>query len=79
MSRVNPDKLPGSMVVLGLVIERPEAMVKEVGQHVSKRFKRARFAPNTAHSALPRLAERRGEEDPVRRADLQSARKGTLA
>ena len=64
VSRVNPDKLPGSMVVLGLVIEQPEATVKEVGQAVSKRFKLARFAPNTAHSALPRLAERRGEKIP---------------
>ncbi len=64
ISRVNPDKLPGSMVVLGLVIEQPEATVKEVGQEVGKRFKLARFAPNTAHGALPRLAERRGEKIP---------------
>lgn len=63
MSRVNPDQLSGSMVVLGLVIERPEATVKEIGQQVSKRFKRARFAPNTAHGALPRLAERRSKNE----------------
>jgi hypothetical protein len=64
MSRVNPDELPGSMAVLGLVIERPEATVKEVGQQVRRRFKRARFAASTAHGALPRLAERRGERLP---------------
>ncbi len=64
MSRVNPDELPGSMVVLGLVIERPEATVKEVGQQVRKRFVRARFAGSTAHGALPRLAERRRDKIP---------------
>jgi hypothetical protein len=64
MSRVNPDKLPGNMVVLGLVIEQPEATVKEVQQLVRRRFRRACFAPNTAHGALPRLAERRGEKIP---------------
>lgn len=63
MSRVNPDQLSGSMVVLGLVIERPEATVKEIGQQVRRRFKRARFAPNTAHGALPRLAERRSKNE----------------
>jgi hypothetical protein len=64
MSRVNPDRLPGSMVVLGLVIERPEVTVKEVGQLVRQRFKRARFAASTAHGALPRLAEGRGGKLP---------------
>ena len=59
MSLVNPDELSGSMVTLGLVIERPNAMAKEVGQEVSKRFLQARFSASTAHSALPRLAERR--------------------
>jgi hypothetical protein len=64
MSRVNPDELPGSMVVLGLLIEEPDATVKEIGQLVRSRFPRARFAPSTAHGALPRLAERRGDKVP---------------
>ncbi len=68
MSRVNSDELPGSMVVLGLLIEKPGASVKEIGQEVRQRFKHARFADTTAHSALPRLAERRGGKVPC--ADL---------
>jgi hypothetical protein len=64
MSRVNPDELPASMAVVGLVIEQPEATVKEIGQEVRKRFMRARFAASTAHVALPRLAERRGTGKP---------------
>ncbi len=66
VSRVNPDKLPASMVVLGLVIERPEETVKEIGQQVRRRFKRARFAASTVHTALPRLAERGGGGKPPR-------------
>jgi hypothetical protein len=64
MGRVNPDELPGSMVVLGLLIEYPDATVREIGQFVRKRFAQARFASSTAHGALPRLAERRGEKLP---------------
>jgi hypothetical protein len=64
MSRVNPDELSGSMAVLGLVIERPNATVKEIGQQVRKRFTRACFAGSTAHSALPRLAEQKDERLP---------------
>jgi hypothetical protein len=61
---VNPDELPGSMVVLGLIIDRPDATVKEVGQLVRKRFPRARFAHSTAHNRLPQLAERRPNRPP---------------
>lgn len=64
MSRVNPDELPANMAVLGLVIEHPEATVKEIGQEVRKRFKRARFAASTAHTALPRLARRQETRPP---------------
>lgn len=64
MSRVNPDELPATMVVLGLVIEQPEATVKEIGQLVRERFPRTRFAESTAHGALPRLATRRRGEPP---------------
>jgi hypothetical protein len=73
MSRVNPDELPGSMVVLGLVIERPEATVKEIGQEVRRRFTRARFAASTAHGALPRLAERRQDKLPCAERTFRAA------
>lgn len=56
MSRVNSAELPGSMAVLGIVIERPGATVSQIGQCLGRRFHRARFARSTAHSALPRLA-----------------------
>lgn len=56
MSRVNPDELPGSMAVLGLVIEQPNDTVTHIGQCLGSRFQRSRFARSTAHSTLPRLA-----------------------
>lgn len=56
MARVNPAELPGSMAVLGLVIEQPNDTVSHIGQCLGRRFHRARFARSTAHSALPRLA-----------------------
>ncbi len=56
MSRVNPGELPGSMAVLGLVIEQPGETVSHIGQCLGERFHRSRFARSTAHSALPRLA-----------------------
>lgn len=56
MSRVNPAELPGSMAVLGIVIEQPNDTVSHVGHCLGQRFTRARFARSTAHSSLPRLA-----------------------
>src|SRR6202035_3792591 len=56
MSRVNPAELPGSMAVLGLVIEQPNDTVSHIGHCLGQRFTRARFARSTAHSSLPRLA-----------------------
>jgi len=56
MSRVNPAELPGSMAVLGIVIEQPNDTVTHIGQCLGRRFTRARFARSTAHSTLPRLA-----------------------
>ncbi len=56
MSRVNPVELPGSMAVLGIVIEQPNETVTQVAQCLDRRFARARFAPSTAHNTLPRLA-----------------------
>lgn len=64
MSRVGADELPGSMAVLGLIIEQPNQTVREVGQCVESRFARARFARSIAHSTLPRLAQ----ADRVRRS-----------
>jgi hypothetical protein len=56
MSRVNPADLPGSMAVLGIVIEQPNDTVSHIGHCLGERFTRARFARSTAHSSLPRLA-----------------------
>ncbi len=56
MSRVTPAELPGSMAVLGLVIEQPNDTVSHIGHCLGQRFTRSRFARSTAHSSLPRLA-----------------------
>lgn len=56
MSRVNPTDLPGSMVVLGLLIEEPGQTVAEVAKSLDERFPSSRFDPATAHTALPQMA-----------------------
>jgi hypothetical protein len=56
MSKTNPAELPGSMVVLGLLIERPGQSVAEVAQSLETRFSYSRFDPATAHAALPQMA-----------------------
>ncbi len=56
MSRVTPAELPGSMAVLGIVIEQPNDTVSHIGHCLGQRFTRSRFARSTAHSSLPRLA-----------------------
>ncbi len=53
---MNPAELPGSMAVLGLVIEEPDETVTHIAQALDKRFTRARFASSTAHNTLPRFA-----------------------
>jgi hypothetical protein len=64
MSKTNPAELPGSMVVLGLLIERPGQSVAEVAQSLETRFSHSRFDPATAHAALPQMA--RGGRRPPR-------------
>lgn len=56
MSRANPAELPGSMTILGLVIEQPNETVSHIGQCLGQRLSRVRFARSTAHSSLLRLA-----------------------
>jgi hypothetical protein len=56
MSKPNPAELPGSMVVLGLLIEKPGQSVAEVAQSLESRFSHSRFDPATAHNALPQMA-----------------------
>jgi hypothetical protein len=56
MSKPNPAELPGSMVVLGLLIEKPGQTVAEVAHSLDERFERSRFNPATAHAALPQMA-----------------------
>jgi len=63
MSKPNPAELPGSMVVLGLIIEKPGQTVAEVATSLDKRFKTSRFNPATAHTTLPQL-ERGGRYRP---------------
>lgn len=57
MSRVNPDDLPASMVVLGLLIEQPNQTVRHFGQAIDRRFSCARFSRANAQSVLERFAE----------------------
>jgi hypothetical protein len=57
MARVNSAELSGSMAVLGLVIEQPNQTVTHIAQCLDRRFTRSRFAPSTAHNALPQMAE----------------------
>jgi hypothetical protein len=64
MSKTNPAELPGSMMVLGLLIERPGQSVAEVAQSLETRFAHSRFDPATAHAALPQMA--RGGRRPPR-------------
>ena len=63
MARVNPAELPGSMAILGLVIEEPNQTVSRVAQRLERRFARSRFSPSTAYNALPQMA-RRGQHPP---------------
>lgn len=64
MSKSNPTDLPGSMVVLGLLIEKPGQTVAEVAKSLDERFPASRFNPATAHTALPQMA--RGGRIPPR-------------
>jgi hypothetical protein len=65
MARAKPAELPGSMAVLGLVIERPDQTVSYYGQALESRFARARWAASFVHSTLPQMA--RGRQVRVQR------------
>lgn len=56
MSKPNPAELPASMVIIGLLIERPNQTVSDVAHGLDRRFARSRFHPSTAHNALPQMA-----------------------
>lgn len=58
MARPASDELSGTMVVLGLVLERPNATVSDLGDRLHQRFRRARFSRSLAYNALPKLAQR---------------------
>jgi hypothetical protein len=72
MSKPNPAELPGSMVVLGLLIERPGQTVAEVARSLDERFPASRFDPATAHNALPQMA-RSGRDLPPRTTCIHQA------
>ena len=74
MSRVTPAELPGSMAVLGIVIEQPNDTVSHIGHCLGQRFTRSRFARSTAHSSLPRLAH----SGRVRRTHLEGGNDRSL-
>lgn len=71
MSKPNPTELPGSMVILGLLMEQPSQMVAEVAHSLDKRFAGSRFDPATAHAALPQMA-RSGRNPPRVRCIYQA-------
>ncbi len=72
MSKPNPTDLPGSMVILGLLIEKPGQTVAEVARSLDERFPASRFDPATAHAALPQLA-RGGRGRPPRASCIHQA------
>jgi hypothetical protein len=78
MSKPNPAELPGSMVVLGLLIERPGQTVAEVAESLDKRFSHSRFDPATAHNTLPQMA-RRGRQPPRARCIHRTSGRGHKA
>jgi DNA-binding PadR family transcriptional regulator len=45
------------MVILGLVIERPDMTVSVIAQGLAERFDYARFSPSTVYNTLPRQAD----------------------
>jgi hypothetical protein len=56
MSKPNPADLPGSMVILGLLIEQPGQTVGEVAEQLRTRFASCRFDPATASHTLDQMA-----------------------
>jgi hypothetical protein len=78
MSKLNPAELPGSMVVLGLLIEQPGQTVAEVAHSLDERFERSRFNPATAHNALPQM-ERGGQQQPRVRCIYRASGRGHKA
>lgn len=56
MSKPNPADLPGSMAILGLLVERPDQTVAEVTESLRERFAGAQFDPATASHTLSRMA-----------------------
>jgi hypothetical protein len=57
MSKPNPADLPGSMAILGLLIETPDMTVAEVAEGLKKRFAACRFDPSTARHTLRQMAD----------------------
>lgn len=59
MSQSNPNVLPASMALLGLVIERPNQTVSEIARAFDERFERARFVRSTAYTTLQQMSRGR--------------------
>lgn len=56
MSKPNAADLPGSMAVLGLVIEEPDLTVAEIAERLKERFPSCRFDRKTAGTVLQQMA-----------------------
>jgi DNA-binding PadR family transcriptional regulator len=56
MAAPNPADLPGTIAILGLLIERPDQTVADVKEGLKKRFPGCRFDHTTAHTALLRMS-----------------------
>jgi hypothetical protein len=56
MSKPNPADMPGSMAILGLLIETPDLTVAEVAEGLKTRFADCRFDPSTASNTLRQMA-----------------------
>jgi len=61
MAKINRPGPLGSLVTLGLIIERPDRTVAEIAEELDGRFKDARYDPATASSSIKRMVE---EENP---------------
>jgi len=55
MAKINPSGLPGSIAILGLVIERPDRTVADIADELDERFAEAQYDPATANHTIKRM------------------------
>lgn len=64
MSKLSPADLPGSIAILGLLIEIPDQTVAEVADGLKTRFASCRFDPSMASNTLRQMAREGGRISP---------------